>query len=107
MNGDHAERRCCATECSNLATAVSWHGTSSRARMFASANYASTTPPLHAAVEFPAYGERAIASGSPAGDKLIGTMKDLGTVPVMAYSLPRLRAFYPDGAWWTPCLMGM
>jgi hypothetical protein len=32
-------------------------------------------------------------------------MKDLGTVPVMAYCLPRLRAFYPDGAWWTPCLM--
>jgi hypothetical protein len=39
------------------------------------------------------------------GDKIVGTMKDLGTVPVMAYSLPRLRAFYPDGAWWTPCLM--
>jgi hypothetical protein len=39
------------------------------------------------------------------GDKIIGTMKDLGTVPVMAYALPGLRAFYPDGAWWTPCLM--
>ena len=39
------------------------------------------------------------------GDLLVGTMKDLGTVPVMAYSLPKLRAFYPDGAWWTPCLM--
>jgi benzoyl-CoA reductase/2-hydroxyglutaryl-CoA dehydratase subunit BcrC/BadD/HgdB len=39
------------------------------------------------------------------GDKLVGTMKDLGTVPVMAYSLPGIRAFYPDGAWWTPCLM--
>src|SRR5512135_3781073 len=39
------------------------------------------------------------------GDKLVGAMKDLGTVPVMAYSLPALRAFYPDGAWWTPCLM--
>jgi hypothetical protein len=32
-------------------------------------------------------------------------MKDLGTVPVMACSLPQVRAFYPDGAWWTPCLM--
>jgi hypothetical protein len=32
-------------------------------------------------------------------------MKDLGTVPVMVYALPKLRAFYPDGAWWTPCLM--
>lgn len=39
------------------------------------------------------------------GEKLVGTMKDLGTVPVMVYSLPGMRAFYPDGAWWTPCLM--
>jgi hypothetical protein len=39
------------------------------------------------------------------GRRLVGTMKDLGTVPVMAYSLPNLIAFYPDGAWWTPCLM--
>jgi hypothetical protein len=39
------------------------------------------------------------------GDKLVGSMKDLGTVPVMAYAMPGLRAFYPDGAWWTPCLM--
>jgi hypothetical protein len=39
------------------------------------------------------------------GDKLVSTLKDLGTVPVLAYALPGLRAFYPDGAWWTPCLM--
>jgi hypothetical protein len=39
------------------------------------------------------------------GERIVGTMKDLGTVPVMAYALPGLRAFYPDGAWWTPCLM--
>ena len=39
------------------------------------------------------------------GNKIVGTMKDLGTVPVMAYSLAGVRAFYPDGAWWTPCLM--
>jgi hypothetical protein len=39
------------------------------------------------------------------GEKIVGTMKDLGTVPVMAYSLAGVRAFYPDGAWWTPCLM--
>jgi len=39
------------------------------------------------------------------GDRIVGTMKDLGTVPIMAYALPGLRAFYPDGAWWTPCLM--
>jgi hypothetical protein len=40
-----------------------------------------------------------------AGERLVGAMKDLGTLPVMAYSLPGVRAFYPDGAWWTPCLM--
>jgi hypothetical protein len=38
------------------------------------------------------------------GIKLVGTMKDLGTVPVMAYSQPNLAAFYPDGAWWLPCM---
>ena len=41
------------------------------------------------------------------GMKIVGAMKDLGTVPVMAYSLPDLVAFYPDGAWWTPCVMEM
>ena len=40
-----------------------------------------------------------------AGKRIVGTMKDLGTVPVMAYALPELVAFYPDGAWWIPCLM--
>jgi len=39
------------------------------------------------------------------GKKLIGTMKDLGTVPVMAYSFDNIVAFYPDGAWWIPCVM--
>ena len=41
------------------------------------------------------------------GKTIIGTMKDLGTVPVMAYSLPDTVAFYPDGAWWVPCIMEM
>lgn len=40
-----------------------------------------------------------------AGKKIVGAMKDLGTVPVMAYSLPDVVAFYPDGAWWIPCIM--
>ena len=44
---------------------------------------------------------RAVAQGK----KLVGTMKDLGTVPVIAYALPNLTAFYPDGAWWIPCIM--
>jgi benzoyl-CoA reductase/2-hydroxyglutaryl-CoA dehydratase subunit BcrC/BadD/HgdB len=39
------------------------------------------------------------------GRKLVGAMKDLGTIPVMACCLPNLIAFYPDAAWWTPCLM--
>ena len=40
-----------------------------------------------------------------AGRKIIGTMKDLGTVPVMAYCFENVVAFYPDGAWWIPCVM--
>lgn len=40
-----------------------------------------------------------------AGRRIVGAMKDLGTVPVMAYSLPDVTAFYPDGAWWIPCIM--
>ncbi|MBN1975259.1 MAG: 2-hydroxyacyl-CoA dehydratase [Sedimentisphaerales bacterium] len=39
------------------------------------------------------------------GKKLVGAMKDLGTVPVMAYSFDNMTAFYPDGAWWIPCVM--
>ena len=39
------------------------------------------------------------------GKKIVGTMKDLGTVPVMVYSLDSVVAFYPDGAWWIPCVM--
>jgi benzoyl-CoA reductase/2-hydroxyglutaryl-CoA dehydratase subunit BcrC/BadD/HgdB len=37
--------------------------------------------------------------------KIVGTMKDLGTVPVMAYCFENVVAFYPDGAWWIPCIM--
>jgi len=39
------------------------------------------------------------------GTKIVGTMKDLGTVPVIAYSFDDMVAFYPDGAWWIPCVM--
>ena len=39
------------------------------------------------------------------GKHLVGAMKDLGTIPVMAYSLDDTVAFYADGAWWLPCLM--
>jgi hypothetical protein len=39
------------------------------------------------------------------GKRLVGTIKDLGTVSVMAYALPNLVAFCPDGAWWIPCIM--
>ena len=40
-----------------------------------------------------------------AGKLLVGAMKDLGTVPVLAYALDNVTAFYPDGAWWIPCVM--
>jgi benzoyl-CoA reductase/2-hydroxyglutaryl-CoA dehydratase subunit BcrC/BadD/HgdB len=49
--------------------------------------------------------DQRLAQARAAGQRLVGTMKDLGTVPVMAYSLSNLVAFYPDGAWWIPCLM--
>jgi len=39
------------------------------------------------------------------GKRIVAAMKDLGTVPVMAYSDPDVVAFYPDGAWWIPCVM--
>jgi benzoyl-CoA reductase/2-hydroxyglutaryl-CoA dehydratase subunit BcrC/BadD/HgdB len=39
------------------------------------------------------------------GKRILGTIKDLGTVPVMAYSFDNVVAFYPDGAWWIPCIM--
>lgn len=39
------------------------------------------------------------------GKKIVGTMKDLGTIPIMAYALDNVVAFYPDGTWWTPCIM--
>ena len=48
--------------------------------------------------------EERLHAARAAGSKIVGAMKDLGTVPVMAYALP-LVAFYPDGAWWTPCVM--
>lgn len=49
--------------------------------------------------------ESRLYAARAAGKKIVGTMKDLGTVPVMVYSLPNAVAFYPDGAWWAPCLM--
>lgn len=36
---------------------------------------------------------------------IVGAMKDLGTVPVLAYAFDDVVAFYPDGAWWIPCVM--
>ena len=41
------------------------------------------------------------------GKKIVGVMKDLGTVPVLAYALDDVVAFYLDGAWWIPCIMEM
>lgn len=49
--------------------------------------------------------EDRLARARAEGKKLVGTMKDLGTVPVMAFALDGLVAFYPDGAWWLPCIM--
>lgn len=48
--------------------------------------------------------EQRLREARAKGKKIIGTMKDLGTVPVMAYSFDNVVAFYPDGAWWIPCV---
>lgn len=49
--------------------------------------------------------EERLHAARAGGRRLVGAMKDLGTVPVIAAAAPELVAFYPDGAWWTPCLM--
>ena len=49
--------------------------------------------------------EQRLHQAKTQGKKIVGTLKDLGTVPVLAYSLQNLVAFYPDGAWWIPCVM--
>jgi benzoyl-CoA reductase/2-hydroxyglutaryl-CoA dehydratase subunit BcrC/BadD/HgdB len=49
--------------------------------------------------------ESRLREARSSGKKIVGAMKDLGTVPVMAFSHPDVVAFYPDGAWWTPCVM--
>ncbi|OHB57416.1 MAG: hypothetical protein A2Y07_04325 [Planctomycetes bacterium GWF2_50_10] len=49
--------------------------------------------------------EDRLAKARQSGKKIIGTMKDLGTVPVLAYAIDNIAAFYPDGAWWIPCIM--
>jgi len=49
--------------------------------------------------------EDRLAEARRQGVRLVGAMKDLGTVPVMAFAMDRVVAFYPDGAWWIPCVM--
>jgi len=49
--------------------------------------------------------EERLPAARERGHKLVGTMKDLGTLPVLAYAFDNVTAFYPDGAWWIPCVM--
>ena len=49
--------------------------------------------------------EERLFAARKAGQKIVGVMKDLGTTAAMAMSLPEVTAFYPDGAWWIPCVM--
>jgi benzoyl-CoA reductase/2-hydroxyglutaryl-CoA dehydratase subunit BcrC/BadD/HgdB len=48
-----------------------------------------------------------LAAARRSGRKIIGVLKDLGTAPLIAYAVPEAVAFYPDGAWWIPCVMEM
>lgn len=47
--------------------------------------------------------EDRLAAARAGGRRIVGAMKDLGTVPVLAAAWPELVTFYPDGAWWLPC----
>ena len=49
--------------------------------------------------------ESRLREAKASGRKIVGAMKDLGTVPVLAFAFPELVAMYPDGAWWIPCVM--
>lgn len=49
--------------------------------------------------------EQRLRQARDRGWRILGTIKDLGTVPVLAYALEQVVAFYPDGAWWLPCIM--
>ena len=51
--------------------------------------------------------EDRLAQARTNGKKLVGVMKDLGTTAVMAYSFDNVVAFYPDGAWWIPCVLAL
>jgi benzoyl-CoA reductase/2-hydroxyglutaryl-CoA dehydratase subunit BcrC/BadD/HgdB len=48
-----------------------------------------------------------LAAARREGKKIVGVLKDLGTAPVIAVAAPATVAFYPDGAWWIPCVMEM
>lgn len=54
--------------------------------------------------EFVLSEEDRLREARAAGAFIVGAMKDLGTVPVLVQAIPGARAFYPDGAWWLPCL---
>ena len=49
--------------------------------------------------------EERLHAARAAGKKIVGVMKDLGTAAVLAWSFDDIVAFYPDGAWWIPCVM--
>lgn len=48
--------------------------------------------------------ERRLRAHRAGGGLIVAAMKDLGTVPVLVRAVPGAVAFYPDGAWWLPCL---
>lgn len=48
--------------------------------------------------------ESRLRAARAGGGFIVAAMKDLGTIPVLVEAIPGARAFYPDGAWWLPCL---
>ena len=102
--GSAATASCAVRGCASRPMAGRCGGTSTTVICVCS-GCAWTTRPPHCDCGTSCSPKRNGCTRQQAGQQLVGTLKDLGTVPVMAYSLPDVVAFYPDGAWWIPCIM--
>ena len=81
--------------------AVARHAESGDVRLLKLAYHLS--PASHDLWNFLMTEEERLHDARAAGKAIVGAMKDLGTVPVVADAFARTVAFYPDGAWWLPC----
>ena len=81
--------------------AIARHADAGDVRLFSLAYHLS--PASHDLWNFLMTEETRLHDARAAGKKIIGAMKDLGTVPILVDAFENAVAFYPDGAWWLPC----